>query len=166
MDFYNLQESDHQLLEKMMNISPTATEFKDYLQRRFFDFEKVAAKNAILLIEEDPRLQCAMQRLIAEVNPAAKVRSIYTVEDLPEALEEQRYELLIANYYLSEDEIDYEFWEAFRASHPLLELIIFSHVNDREYFEMLDKMGRQGPSGASRPLPGRIKRFFEIVFGG
>lgn len=166
MDFYNLQESDHKLLEKTVGVqTPMTLEYQEYLKRRFFNFERVLNKKSILLAEEDPRIQRAMINMIRDANGQATCRAVNSVEEISESLEAQTFDLLIANYYLSEDEIDYEFWERIRARYPSMEVIILSHVNDREYYDLLEKVSAF-ENQPSQPLSYRIRHFFENVFGG
>jgi CheY-like chemotaxis protein len=155
MDFYNLQENDHRLLEQVMTPSFSSTdEYQDYLKRHFFNFERVLNKKSILLAEEDPRVQRAMQKMIQEANKEANCWVVNSVEDISGVLSDKLCDLLIANYYLSEDEIDYEFWERIRERYPQMEVIILSHVNDREYYELLEKSG-------PRPRGRRFQPFFD-----
>lgn len=166
MDLYNLQESDHKLLEKTLgNIAAGMSEYQDYLKSNFFNFERLLEKKSILVAEEDPVIQRALTDMIQEANQEAQCWAIDSIEDIDQSLENKQCDLLIANYYLSEDEIDYEFWERIRARYPHMEVIILSHVNDRESYEILEKMS--GIGGRSlHPLSSRIKHFFENVFGG
>jgi len=167
MDFYNLQENDHRLLEKAMTPSLSAAdEYQDYLKRHFFNFERVLDKKSILLAEEDPRVQRAMQKMIQEANKEAHCWIVNSVEEISEVLSDKLCDLLIANYYLSEDEIDYEFWERIRERYPQMEVIILSHVNDREYYELLEKSGNSQEGAESHRFSARIRNFFENVFGG
>lgn len=156
MDFYNLQESDHRLIAQAMSRASS-----DLLS-----FDRVLNKKNILLAEEDPRIQRAMQKLILEINRDAQCWIVDSVEEITDMLEQQECDLLIANYYLSEDEIDYEFWEAIRERFPRMEVLILSHINDREYYEMLEKISQADQEGSRQPLSSRIKHFFEHVFGG
>jgi CheY-like chemotaxis protein len=166
MDFYNLQESDHQLLEKTMELTVGSKEYRDYLRKHFFNFKKLANKKCILVAEEDPRIQRIMQELIHEENNQALCLFADSVEEITDVLNDNACDLLMANYYLSEDEIDYEFWEGIRARYPEMEVIILSHINDREYYDMLEKLEREGASTRQRPASSRIKEFFDNVFGG
>jgi hypothetical protein len=166
MDFYNLQEKDHRLIERTLNPIPELPKYKDYLLSHFFNFERIMNKKSILLAEEDPRIQRAMQKLIYEVNQDAACWVVNSVEEITDLLDEKSCDLLIANYYQSEDEIDYEYWERIRARYPQMEVIIFSHVNDREYYSVLDKMADLDEESTQSPLSSRIKHFFENVFGG
>lgn len=167
MDFYNLQDSDHRLLQKTMGaVSTGAREYQNYLKRHFFNFERVLDKKSILLAEEDPRVQRAMRNMILEANKEAVCWVVASIEEITQVLHEKFCDLLIANYYLSEDEIDYEFWERIRQLYPHMEVIILSHVNDREYYEMLESSDRAEDGVHSQGLSSRIKHFFENVFGG
>lgn len=167
MDFYNLQEKDHRLLEKTMAPVPLGQRnYQDYLKRHFFNFERVLNKKSILLAEEDPFIQKAMQNMIQEANKEAVCWAVTSIEEINRVLSEKLCDLLIANYYLSEDEIDYEFWERIHESYPHMEVIILSHVNDREYYEMLEKSGKAEESMDTRRFSSRIRNFFENVFGG
>lgn len=167
MDFYNLQENDHRLLEKTMRAAPAGqSEYQDYLKRHFFNFERVLNKKFILLAEEDPRIQRAMQSMIQEANKEAICWVVGSVEEITGVLNEKICDLLIANYYLSEDEIDYEFWDRIRELYPKMEVIILSHVNDREYYDMLEKSGTVMDGPGSQRISSRIRHFFENVFGG
>jgi CheY-like chemotaxis protein len=158
MDFYNLQESDHQLLEKTMDMTVGSKEYRDYLRKHFFSLDRLANKRCIVVAEEDPRIQRVMQNLIREENHEAVCLFADSVEEIDEILEDSQCDLLVANYYLSEDEIDYEFWEHLRARYPEMEVVILSHVNDREYYEMLEKLGNDEVDLHSHG--GRIKRVF------
>jgi DNA-binding NtrC family response regulator len=166
MDFYNLQENDRRLIEQTMNRAADPSSYKDYLQRYFFNFDRVYNKKNILLVEEDPRIQRAMQKMIREANQEAQFWIADSVDEILDTLDKKECDLLIANYYLSEDEIDYEFWEVIRARFPLMDVIILSHVNDREYYEALEKMSQNVHEGHSRPFSTKLKHFFEHVFGG
>lgn len=167
MDFYNLQENDHRLLEQTMASAPGETnEYQDYLKRHFFNFERVLNKKSILLAEEDPRIQRAMQKMIQEANKEAVCWTVESVEEITDVLNEKLCDLLIANYYLSEDEIDYEFWDRIRERYPKMEVIILSHVNDREYYDMLEKSGQTLDGSDPARISSRIRHFFENVFGG
>lgn len=166
MDFYNLQESDHRLIEQTMIRAVDSPVYKDYLQRHFFNFDRVLNKKNILLAEEDPRIQRAMQKMIQDANRDAQCWIVDSVEEVTDLLAERECDLLIANYYLSEDEIDYEFWETLRERFPQMEVMILSHVNDREYYEALEKMSRDDQEGLHQPFSAKIKHFFEHVFGG
>ena len=129
-------------------------------------FESILNKKNILLAEEDPHIQQALQRLILEINHDAQCWIVDSVEEITEMLGKQEYDLLIANYYLSEDEIDYEFWETIRERFPLMEVVILSHVNDRDYYEALVRTSQVAQENLRPPLSNRIKHFFEHVFGG
>lgn len=167
MDFYNLQETDHRLLERTMESAPRGQkDYQAYLKRHFFNFERVLNKKSILLAEEDPFIQRAMQSMIQEANKEAVCWTVASIEDVSRVLSERLCDLLIANYYLSEDEIDYEFWERIHEAYPHMEVIILSHVNDREYYEMLEKSGKFEEGLDSRRFSSRIRTFFENVFGG
>lgn len=166
MDFYNLQESDHQLLENAMALTVGSKEYRDYLRSHFFNLERLADKKCILVVEEDPRIQRVMQQLIREENRKADCLFADTVEDIAEVLRENPCDLLVANYYLSEDEIDYEFWEHVRTRFPDMEVVILSHVNDREYYEMLEKLEQLEFPPIQNSGNSRLKHFFENVFGG
>ncbi|WP_413287611.1 hypothetical protein [Bdellovibrio sp. HCB337] len=166
MDLYNLQESDHKLIEQTLgNIAVNVSEYQEYLKRHFFNFERVLNKKAILVAEEDPRIQKAMTDMIREANQEAQCWAVDSVDEIDSSLELKSCDLLIANYYLSEDEIDYEYWERVRARYPHMEVIILSHINDREYYDMLEKTSGYG-ARSSHPLSSRIRHFFENVFGG
>jgi CheY-like chemotaxis protein len=165
MDFYNLQESDHQLLEKTMDMTVGSKEYRDYLRKHFFNLEKLSNKKSILVAEEDPRIQRVMQNLIREENRQAVCLFADSVEEITDVLEETPCDLLVANYYSSEDEIDYEFWENLRMRYPEMDVVILSHVNDREYYDMLEKLDDDRPQTAG-PGGSRIKHFFETIFGG
>lgn len=166
MDFYNLQDSDHQLLEKTVGaLSAGVSEYQDYLKRHFFNFERVLDKKSIIVAEEDPRIQKAMMDMIQNANQDAQCWVVDSVEEIEESLEERQCDLLIANYYQSEDEIDYEYWERVRARYPHMEVIILSHINDREYYDMLERLSSADPR-ATQPISSRIRHFFENVFGG
>jgi len=166
MDFYNLQERDHELLERAMDMTVGSREYRDYLRKHFFSLQKLANKKSILVAEEDPRIQRVMQSLIREENPEAVCVFADSVEEISEILEDTVCDLLVANYYLSEDEIDYEFWERVRTRFPEMEVVILSHVNDREYYEMLEKLDGFGDEEIAKAPTSRLKRFFEDVFGG
>jgi hypothetical protein len=166
MDFYNLQESDHRLIEKTMMPLPDSQGYKDYLLRHFLDFEGFLNKERILLVEEDPRIQRAMRNLILEVNEGAVCWTVDSLEGITDILDEKRCDLLIANYYLSEDEIDLEYWDYVRSRYPRMEVMILSHVNEREYYQILEKMASQVEDQVQLSLPSRIKIFFQNVFGG
>ena len=166
MDFYNLQESDHRLLEKTMQLTVGSKEYRDYLRKHFFSLEKLANKKNIVVAEEDPRIQRVMQNLIREENEEAICRFADSVDEISELLEESVCDLLVANYYTSEDEIDYEFWENVRARFPEMEVVILSHVNDREYYDMLEKLGKADRDLEGAHSPSRMKQFFDNVFGG
>jgi hypothetical protein len=170
MDFYNLQETDHRLIEQTLSHHlggvTVAPELKDSLQRQFFNFDHVLNKKSILLAEEDPRIQRAMQKMIQEANKEAECWIVDSVDEISDLLDEKECDLLIANYYLSEDEIDYEFWEMVRGRYPHMEVIILSHVNDREYYEALVKVSREDQEGPHLPFSTKLKHFFEHVFGG
>jgi hypothetical protein len=170
MDFYNLQENDHRLIEQTLSHrlsgGAVAPDYKESLQRQFFNFDRVLNKKSILLAEEDPRIQRAMQKMILEANQSAQCWIVDSVDEISDLLDEKECDLLIANYYLSEDEIDYEFWEMVRGRYPHMEVIILSHVNDREYYEALVKMSREDHEGQHQPFSAKLKHFFEHVFGG
>jgi len=172
MDFYNLQETDHRLIEKSIGRTSDSPVYKDYLEHHFFNFERVLNKKNILLAEEDPRIQRAMQKMILEANQDAQCWIVDSVDEVTDLLAEKDCDLLIANYYLSEDEIDYEFWETIRGRFPQMEVIILSHVNDREYYQMLEKASREEQEGRHElhepreRLTSKIKHFFEHIFGG
>lgn len=165
MDFYNLQESDHLLIEQTMDLPVASKEYRDYLRKQFFNLEKLVNKKCIIVAEEDPRVQRVMQNLIREENRAAQCLFADSIEEIEDVLKENNCDLLVANYYTSEDEIDYEFWEKVRLEYPLMDVVILSHVNDREYYEMLEKIQDNAPVNA---LNGgsKIKQFFDNVFGG
>lgn len=165
MDFYNLQENDHRLFEQTLGRTADSPPYKEYLERHFFNFDRVLNKKNIVLAEEDPRIQQALQRQIKEANKDAQCWIVDSVEEVSDLIEEKSCDLLIANYYLSEDEIDYEFWERIRDQYPEMEVIILSHVNDREYYQMLEKLD-QSQDVHARPFSARIRHFFENVFGG
>ncbi len=166
MDFYNLQESDHRLIEQSLLRAGDSPLYRDYLQRHFFDFARVLDKKSILLAEEDPRIQRAMQKMIQDANPAAQCWIVDSVEEVTDLLNDKACDLLIANYYLSEDEIDYEFWEKIRERFPQMDVMILSHVNDREYYEILEKMNFTNQENLHQPFSVKVKHFFEHVFGG
>ena len=168
MDFYNLQESDHRLIERSMGLASTATpSYKEYVGRDVFNFDRVLNKKNILLAEEDPQIQQALQKLIQDANAEAQCWFVDSVDEITDLLDERKCDLLIANYYLSEDEIDYEFWEQIRGQFPGMDVIILSHVNDREFYELLEKISRADHEvRRHRPFSERIKNFFEYVFGG
>ena len=170
MDFYNLQENDHRLIEQTLSrhlggvtVTP---DYKEALQRQFFNFDRVLNKKSILLAEEDPRIQRAMQKMIQEANQDAQCWIVDSVDEISDLLDEKECDLLIANYYLSEDEIDYEFWEVVRDRYPQMDVIILSHVNDREYYEALVKMSKEDHGGLHQRFSAKLKHFFEHVFGG
>ncbi len=170
MDFYNLQESDHRLIEQTLSHRlggvTGAPDYKETLRRQFYNFDRVLNKKNILLAEEDPRIQRAMQKMILEANQDAQCWIVDSVDEIGDLLDQKECDLLIANYYLSEDEIDYEFWEMVRGRYPRMEVIILSHVNDREYYEALVKMSQEGHEGRYQPFSTKLKHFFEHVFGG
>lgn len=166
MDFYNLQEKDHELLEGSMKPVNTSSVYREYLRKQFFDFDKLAGKSCILVAEEDPRVQRAMYNMIREENPHATCLFADSIEEIEDVLEEVDCDLLVANYYIAEDEIDYEQWDQFRLRYPETQVIIMSHINDREYYEMLEELEKQRRTEHSTGFGVRIKTFFENVFGG
>ena len=172
MDFYNLQESDHQLLEQAMDLNLESKEYRDYLKRQFFDLERLANKKCIVVVEADPRVQKIMQTLIREENRGSQCVLLDCIEEIEDVLKEHDCDLLVANYYTSEDEIDYEFWEKVRGAFPRMDVVILSHVNDREFYDMLGKIPDDTAIGKVNVMNGnvlgtsKIKQFFDNVFGG
>ena len=165
MDFYNLQESDHKLLEQTMDLNVGSKEYRDYLRKQFFNLEKLANKRCIVVAEENPRIQRVMQTLIREENRNAQCVFADSIDEIEFVLKETDCDLLLANYYTSEDEIDYEFWENMRQQYPQMDVVILSHVNDREYYEMLEKIQDDG-TVAMNGSSNKIKQFFDNFFGG
>jgi len=166
MDFYNLQESDHQLLEKTMDLTVGSREYRDYLRKQFFNLEKLSDKKCIMVAEEDPRVQRVMQTLIREENRGAQCLFADSIDEIQGLLKENsNCDLLVANYYTAEDEIDYEFWEMIRQEYPHMEVVILSHVNDREYYEMLEKI-QDDELAHGLGSSSKIKQFLDSVFGG
>ncbi|HEY8271257.1 MAG TPA: hypothetical protein VIG33_10250 [Pseudobdellovibrionaceae bacterium] len=174
MDFYNLQESDHRLIEKTMSLPSDSQQYKNYLFRHLFSKgfstgfsqKKFLDKKNILLMEEDPRLQCVIKNLLLEANNEAVCGIVEGIDDIICALETRPYDLVIANYYLSEDEIDYEYWERIHAIYPQMEVIIFSHVNDKEYYNTLEKVANLELGPRHLPWSSRLGHFFKNIFGG
>jgi DNA-binding NarL/FixJ family response regulator len=165
MDFYNLQEIDHQLLEQSLGLTVGSKEYRDYLRRQFFNIDRMADKKSIVVIEEDPRIQRVMQTLVREENSEAVCVFADSVAELKNILSTNPCDLLVANYYSAEDQIDYEYWEQMRAEYPDMEVVILSHVNDREYYEMLEKLEDENDAPAGF-ASSKLKQFFENVFGG
>lgn len=175
MDFYNLQETDHKLFsEALRSMTPecsrasaTASECRDLLKKYFFNLDRVTGKKNILVVEEDPRLQRVMRSLVMDsAAEGAQCQVVDSLDKLEDLLKNQVCDLLVANYYQSEDEIEYEFWERTRARFPNMEVIIFSHVNDREYYEMLERLSEPEDPAPKHPMTAKLKSFFENVFGG
>lgn len=166
MDFYNLQETDHRLLETAMERATGSSFYLKSSERYFFNFDRVLNKKSILLVEEDARIQLALRKLILEANRDAQCWAVRTLDDMVQFLEQRGCDLLIANYYTSEDEIDYEFWDLLRERFPHIEVIILSHVNDREFYQLLEASSLEGKAGPPQSLSNRVWDFFENVFGG
>ncbi|MGZ3744478.1 MAG: hypothetical protein ACXWRE_07585 [Pseudobdellovibrionaceae bacterium] len=166
MDFYNLQESDHRLIEQTLFSLPESQQYKNQLFRHFLNVEKLLNKKNILLLEEDPRIQGVIKNLILEANSEAVCWTVDAIEDIANFLEKTPCDLLIANYYLSEDEIDYEYWEGIRAGYPETEVIIFSHINDREYYNILKKMTNLDTEALPLSWTSRLRHFLRNKFGG
>lgn len=143
---------------------------KSYLKKYTFDFEKIAGARRILIIEEDSRVQNVLQRLIQEENTQTVCVFGETVDDV-HRYSDQSFDLIIACYYQSEDEVDYDFWDEARKLNPGLEVIVLSHVNDREYYEMIEKLENVENTRATEvqmisPVTTKLKNLFGQVFGG
>jgi DNA-binding NtrC family response regulator len=137
---------------------------KAYLKSYTFDLNKIGSAKRILVVEEDNRIQNVLQRLIQEENAQAVCVFGETVDDVLQLHKEHHFDLVVANCYEADDEVDYEFWDRLREENPSLDVVILSHVNDREYYEMLEKL--EAFESRPTPLTAKLKNFFEHVFGG
>jgi CheY-like chemotaxis protein len=116
----------------------------------------------ILFVEDEPRLHGVLRNLIVEENMATECEFTDSLDAVADLQKEKNFDLIVANYYEAEDEIDYEFWDQLRNDHPRVSVVTLSHINDREYYDLLDRWGQSKLSTTKSNL----KHLFENVFGG
>jgi CheY-like chemotaxis protein len=147
-----------------------ASYLKSYLKKYTFDFNKIGSAKRILIIEEDSRVQNILQRLIQEENTQAVCVFGETLDDVLTQEKLEPFDLVIASYYESEDEVDYEFWDQARIMNPQLQVIVLSHLNDRDYYDviyrMIDRFDKSERAHHYLAMKSKLKNFFGNVFGG
>jgi hypothetical protein len=131
-----------------------------------FDANKIGRAKRILVIEEDTRLQRILQKLIQEENAEATCVFRDSLDEFLQLHKDVKFDLVIANYYQAEDEVDYDFWDEVRTEFPEIDIVIHSHINDREYYEMLEKIHEVQPLTSQVGPTAKLKTFFEHIFGG
>lgn len=187
MDFYSLGGSLNSGSNNAASTANTVTTdastpetesyLRNYLKQYICDLKKVASAEKILLVEEDSRIQNVLQMLILEENAQAICVFLESVEEVLDSLRSEEFDLVIVNYYLADDEIDYDFWEFVREEFPKLDVNFLSHVNDREYYQMLEKIDAdEGEEGIAAEIAriaaplgtmtAKMKTFFGNIFGG
>jgi DNA-binding NtrC family response regulator len=128
--------------------------------------EALRPRPAVLIVEDDPTFRPILTRILKSIDPDVQVDWVRSVGAAHRKLQERRYRLVLADYFLEGISSGMELWKYCQSKLPETPFILMSGLHEKTVTHLAQHEGVLSPPYLRKPFASSAVRYAVLDVAG